>query len=551
MLLHLHIENYALIQTLDLNFQKGLTVITGETGAGKSILLGALSLLIGKKPENSAFLQEDKKCIIEGTFDISNLNLTGFFEINDLDFQPQTIIRREITSGGKSRAFINDSPVSLAILASLGEYLIDIHSQHQTLWLKNDDFRLQLIDGFAQNAELLQGYKSLYKDYKSLQKKSEELKTLQNRQSQEQDYLNFLYEEFEKTALKNGEQEEAEQELKLLNSIENIKTVLSASQQILEEGEFQVIGQLAGLKNRLASITEYTEDFKAIFERLDSVLIELKDIAAGIYSKNDVLEYRPERIEQLQNRLNLIYHLQQKHQVQTVSELLQKQAQLQERLNGFSNLQDMVAENENALKTVLDNLVNTDRLLSQSRTVAAENLSQDVTQKLAELNLPKAHFKIAVEKQDELTLFGSDDLIFLFSANAGQNLAEIKQVASGGEISRLMLALKSAVCIRLQLPTVIFDEIDTGISGQTAAKVGKLMQKTAQNIQLIAITHLPQIAAAGEAHLSVSKQQKNGQNRTVVNTLNHEERVQEIASMLSGEQLTKSALETAKELLKN
>ena len=547
MLIHLHIENYALIQTLDLNFQKGLTVITGETGAGKSILLGALSLIIGKKLENYAFLQEDKKCIVEGVFDISNLNLNDFFTANDLDFQHQTIIRREMVAGGKSRAFVNDSPVSLPVLASLGEYLIDIHSQHQTLWLKNDDFRLQLIDGFAQNAELLQNYKTLYKEYKSLQKKSEELKTLENRQSQEQDYLSFLYEEFEKAALKNGEQEEAEQELKVLNSIESIKTVLNLSQHILEEDEFQVIGQLITLKNHWASIAEYNEDFKVIFKRLDSALIELKDISTEIYSKNDVLEYRPERMEQLQNRLDLIYRLQQKHQVQTVSELLQKQTQLQEGLSGFLNLKDMIAENENALKIVFERLVNAEILLSQSRIAAAENLSQDITQKLAELNMPKAHFKIAVEKQNDLTVSGSDKLMFLFSANSGQDLAEIKQVASGGEMSRLMLALKSAVCIRLQLPTVIFDEIDTGISGQTAAKVGKLMQKTAQNIQLIAITHLPQIASVGETHLSVSKQL----NFTMVRVLNHEERVQEIASMLSGEQLSKSAVETAKELLKS
>jgi DNA repair protein RecN (Recombination protein N) len=552
MLQRLAIRNYALIDTLDIDFSKELNILTGETGAGKSIILGALSLLLGQRAESKYFFNQEKKCVIEGAFKIDGYHLKQFFEEQELDYEAETVLRREISLDGKTRAFINDTPVTVAILKQVGEQLIDIHSQHATLAINTEGFQLLVLDTLCKHASLLGEYQQAFALHKQLAKKLKELELAFSEAKSAQDYIHYQFEELEKVDLQANEQEELEQELKSLTHAEEIKRNLSAALFLLSNGEQTSLTQLKEALQLSQAVEKYATGVQPLIERLQSSLIELKDIAAELESIAQGTSINEARTLLINERLDIVYTLQKKHRVNNVADLIvlrdQFSTQLQQILSGEEEIERLQQE-ENQLKT---NLVTLALQLSANRKTNIPALEKQVQTALASVGMPHAQLRVAQETDSQLlTPSGADRIQFLFSANKGQAPMPMNKVASGGELSRLMLCIKSLIAKETALPTIIFDEIDTGISGEIALKVGVIMQQMAQNMQVITITHLPQIASKKGKHFSVFKNEMGQQTTTGIKALGSNERILEIATMLSGEQPSASAMEHAKELLGN
>lgn len=548
----LYIQNYALIDELDISFTDGLTIITGETGAGKSILLGALSLIIGQRADTSVLQDKTRKCIVEGTFRIKGYKLNDFFKQNEIDFADETIIRREINPEGKSRTFINDTPVTLNLLKELGEQLIDIHSQHETLTLNDSAFQLELVDVYASNEKLLNTYQDLYKQYKEQQELLNELMEREARSKKDQDYFQFQFNELEEANLVEGEQIAMEQELETLNNAEEIKQNLSRAHFALHGREHNIIISLNEVKALIANMSKYNSSINELNDRLNSALIELKDIASELETIEQEVVYDPRRIEQLNLRLDSIYRLQSKHQVERVEELLDIKENLGKKLADINSLESEIGKLKKELALLEAALRQQATELSKKRESAIPKIEKEIKKMLTELGMPNAELKIGQTSivNNEFNAYGIDKINYLFSANKGSSLKELHKVASGGELSRLMLSLKSLIAQLTSLPAIIFDEIDTGVSGDVANKVGIIMGRMAEAMQVITITHLPQIASKGNAHLFVYKEEKNKKTYTRIKKLDKAERVIEIAKMLSTQNPSDAAIKNAKELLK-
>ncbi|WP_407431461.1 DNA repair protein RecN [Arcticibacter sp.] len=552
MLSRLIIRNYALIENLDIAFSGKLNIITGETGAGKSIILGALSLILGQRIEGKYFFNQQKKCVIEGHFEIEAYPITAFFEDKDLDYEPSTVLRREISADGKSRAFINDTPVNLTVLRELGELLIDIHSQHATLEINNESFQLLVVDSIAANDLLLKNYQENYQHYKAVTQK---LKTLEERSHQakaDADYYQFQYNELDEASLNDEfEQETLEQELNALSHAEEIKKSLITAGTALTEDEQSTVILLKEALLQLQHAEKYLPEVHELAERLNSALIEIRDIAAEV----DVLESSTtideSRTDAVNERLSTIYNLQKKHRVTSIQELIKIREGLSEKLDSASTTDEEIERLKKESAALKDELVILSDTLSASRNEIIPTIEKRVREMLAEVGMPNAVLKIVNELLDEDSLgaTGRNKIQFLFSANKGQDPAPMNKVASGGELSRLMLSIKSLMSNHIALPTIIFDEIDTGISGEVALKVGAIMERLSEGMQVIAITHLPQIASKGDAHYFVFKDEKNDTTHTDITLLTNDERVMEIAKMLSGENPGEFALQHARELL--
>lgn len=551
MLQHLSIQNYALINSLEVDFAEELNIITGETGAGKSILLGALSLVLGDRADLQSLNDKTKKCVIEALFNISSYKLKNFFKENELDYEDKTTIRREINPEGKSRAFINDTPVTLSVLKELGEKLIDIHSQHETLALNDGKFQLSVVDAFAKNQKYLTEYSEKYSEYKKTEKGLNDLVLKESESKKELDYFTFLFNELEEIGLKEGEQEILENELETLNNAEEIKLGLSSAFKSLSGGEVNLLSSLNEVKLALANLSKYNSSIKELADRINSSYIELKDISSEIENIEESIEYNPTQIEEVTQRLDEIYRLQQKHRVNTIAELIAIKDDLSNKLQGISTLEKQIVELKNKFEKLEKELFVSAEKISKIRAEKIPAIEKEVKEILASLSMNNANLKIEQNQFEELTETGIDKIKFLFSANKGADFKELNKVASGGELSRLMLAIKSIIAKLTSLPSVIFDEIDTGVSGDVAAKVGIIMENMAQGMQVISITHLPQIASRGKNHFFVYKTEEKGKTNTHIKKLTAEERIQEIAKMLSTDKPTDAALKNAKELLKN
>ncbi len=549
MLTSLSIKNYALIDELHVSFSSGLTIITGETGAGKSILLGGLSLILGKRADLSNVKNSSEKCVIEATFDIANYNLKPLFKSEDLDYEPLTIIRREILPSGKSRAFINDTPVNLDSLQVLGERLLDIHSQHQTLQLTNDDFQFQVIDALAKNNDVLINYTDSLKKFRSLQI---ELKSLQNQKSEaikEHDYHSFLLNELEEAKLTIGEMTALDDEYETLNNIEDIKQRLSHSNQLVNNDEVGAIRILTEVKQQFAKLSNYGNAYKVIFERISANLIELDDIFTEIETFQEQLEADPNRLEVVNGRLQLLHNLMLKHSVDDESGLIEIRESLSKKLTDTENLDVSILQKETEIKNIKTQLETDSKTIHGNRSNVIPQLTEQLETLLSELGMPNAKFNIKLHPTETFFNNGSDELEFLFSANKGGNFNELKKAASGGELSRIMLAIKSILSKYIQLPTIMFDEIDTGVSGEISNKMASIMQQMSKTMQVFTITHLPQIAAKGDTHYKVFKEDVDEVTQTQLKKLNADERIVEIAQMLGGAQLSNSAIAHAKQLL--
>ena len=551
MLQHLSIKNYALIDEVEINFQSGLNLITGETGAGKSIILGALSLILGQRAESKYFYNQQKKCVIEGHFDIRKYDLHSFFSNLDLDYEDITILRREIHHEGKSRAFINDSPVTLNRLKQLGEQLIEIHSQHAALELGKESFQLSVLDAIANNEDKLNAYKTVFND---LQKYKSTLKNLEEEAHKAQsdvDYSKYLLHELNEAKLQDGEQEDLENESTKLTHAEDIKQNLLASYHLLEELDPSLLSLLKDAIRLLSEVKAFDSKLEETHERLLSSQIELKDIASEIDRMAEHTFVDQERLQVIRDRLDLIFKLQQKHQVNTIKELLDIQKKLDLQLNTFESYDAQIKQVRTAIVEAEQQALQLAQELHNSRMKILPEFQQQVSQKIISLGISKGQFNVQVNttKDGKLLQTGIDQVTFLFTANQGQAPQEISKVASGGELSRLMLTLKSIVATRIALPTIIFDEIDTGISGTVALKVGESMDELAQSMQVIAITHLPQIASMGKTHFKVSKEDSLQRTTTMITQLSPKERLYEIGELLGGTEIGETALQHAKELL--
>lgn len=549
MLQKLSIRNYALIDTLDIEFDQGLNIITGETGAGKSIILGALSLILGQRAESKYFFSQDKKCVIEGLFLLKDEKLRPVFELNDLDFLSETILRREISSDGKSRSFINDTPVNLTVLKQIGEYLIDIHSQHATQEINDSEFQLLIVDSLANHSSLLGSYRIAFKKLKQDNLLLKELIEKANEARSKQDYEQFLFNELEQAGLKEGEQEELEQELEKLTHAESIKRGLLNASALLAENEISAASLLKEASLQLQSIEKFDPEINVLYERLRSTIIELKDIADETSVIENKTLHSAERLSIIQQRLDLLYTLQQKHRVTNNSELLVVQQKLADSLTQLISSDEQIEtlkKNIDLLKLELTKQANE---LSANRKKSIKVVETATCKTLHQVGMPNAKLVLNHQVISELNKDGLDEIQLLFSANAGQAPAPINKVASGGELSRLMLAIKSLLAKHTSLPTLIFDEIDTGISGETALKVGEVIADLGNDMQILSITHLPQIAAKGNSHYFVYKNEGSNKTTTGIRKLNSAERVIAIAEMLSGKNPGASALQNAKELL--
>ena len=554
MLKRLFVKNYILIDELDISFDKGMSVITGETGAGKSILLGALELILGQRADSGTLLHKMSKCIIEGTFQISKDKYADFFEKNDLDFESETHIRREITPEGKSRAFINDSPVNLATLKELTQQLVDIHSQHETMLLNSGAFQLQLVDAYAKNSKHLANYKSLFSKLKSEKQQLETLKELEAKGKADLDYFNFQLTELGEALLKNpDEQSQLEHDLEKLENAEEIKEKLFSAYQSINGGEVTLLSNLKSCASQLQSLIKFDVRYQEFYNRLNSSCVELKDIADELEDAANDINADSQQLQIITDRLNLIYRLQQKHRVSTVQELMNIEADLAEKVTNIGSLQDKIESIEKQLIAHNKELIAGADVLSANRKKAIPKIETEINKMLVEVAMSAASIKIECLDLpiDDFNSEGANQIKFLFSANKGGTHKEISKVASGGELSRLMLCIKAMMAELSDMPTVIFDEIDTGISGETAAKVGGIVKKMAENHQVIAITHLPQMAGKGHHHYFVYKTEGKDKTHTSLKLLNDSERIQEIARMLSGEQLTDAAIDNAKALIAN
>lgn len=551
MLNRLIIRNYALIEDLDISFSRGLNILTGETGAGKSIIMGALSLILGNRAESRYFFNQQKKCIIEGYFKIEGYDIKRFFEENELDYESETVLRREISSEGKSRAFINDTPVNLPTLKQLGELLIDIHSQHATFEINDEKFQRLVVDTLAANEALLFEYQKKFKFYKESQEKLCTLKSISQKAKSELDYLQFQLEEFDQANLNDGEQDILEQELESLTHAEEIKRNLLSASYILNESEQSLLEQLKGSLSFIQQVAKHLTAGETLAERLKSSFLELKDIASEIDSLEQRTVINESRSVEISNRLSTIYSLQKKHHVNTVKELITIQNEIRDKIDSISFTDEEIIKLEEEVKSLYNELNLISETLSASRNEIIPSIQEKILETLTEAGMPNSVLKIQNTLLEEgiFNAFGRNKIEFFFSANKGQEPAPMNKVASGGELSRLMLGIKSLISKHIALPTIIFDEIDTGISGEVALKVGTIMEQLSETMQVIAITHLPQIASKGEAHYWVYKDDQNDKTHTNIRLLNSEERITEIGKMLSGENPGEAALQHARELL--
>jgi len=548
MLQYIHIENYTLIQHLSIDFREGFSAITGETGAGKSILVDALSLLLGQRADNSVLFDKSKKGIVEAHFYIKDYGLEPFFEENDIDFDTNCIIRREINPEGKSRTFINDTPVTINVLKTLSENLLDIHSQHSNLLLQNAKFQLLIVDEYAQLKQELAIYKQTFQQYKNLKKQYQEL--CSQTESQDKEYFEFLYNELENSRLTDGEQETLEQELKLLLNAEDIKSKLCAVSAISGLDEVNALQLLQECKQRLSSIGKHGEKLETLSARFNSLYIELKDIVNEVETLAESTIHDEQRIDEVNERLNHLYHLEQKHKVNSDKELLKIKTELSQKLermhqaeSHLENMQKQIVDTETLLRKLGENL-------SQKRRAALPQIASSLQEKLREMNISQAQIEIVLEKEEQLSESGFDRPIFRFSANKGADMQPIAKIASGGELSRIMLGIKSLILQKNVLPTIIFDEIDSGVSGEVSAKMGKVMQDIARFSQVIAVTHLPQIASKASEHYLIYKESEGEKTISSIKHLTDEERIVEIAKMISNEKISPSSIEAAKVLLK-
>ena len=549
MITALSINNFALIEKLSIDFSKGFSIITGETGAGKSILLGALGLVLGKRADLSSLKNKEEKCIIEAHFDIANYQLQPFFEANDLDYEDDTILRREILPSGKSRAFINDTPVTLQELQDLSEYLIDVHSQHQTQELSEDQFQFQIIDAVASNQEMVSHYTSALKRYKKDKSELEQLNKMLQSIVKEQDYNAFLLEELQTASLQIGDQLELESQFEQLNNVEFIKENLGKAIVLADDEPFGVLNSLQEMRNSLQKLAPFSENYQTIYERMDSTYIEIKDAVQELQALADSVLHDPEQLEAVQQKLQTVYALQKKHQVASVSELLEIQKGLEKKVDSLSELEAAINALEEQLQKSATTLDGYATEIHSKRVKAIPVLIEKWTEILSQLGMPNVRFKIDLNLNSGYLSNGKDELQFLLSANKGTDFGLLKKVASGGELSRIMLATKAILADYSQLPTIIFDEIDTGVSGEIAHKMGEIMKAMSTNMQVFAITHLPQIAAKGATHFKVFKSTLGENTITELKVLNEKERVLEIAQMLSGTDVSESALNHAKALL--
>ena len=549
MLTSLSIQNYALIDNLQVNFNTGLSIITGETGAGKSILLGGLSLILGKRADLSSLKDTSQKCVIEAVFNVSNYHLKKLFDSEGFDYESQTIIRREILPSGKSRAFVNDSPVNLNSLQLLGERLIDIHSQHETLQLISNDFQFQVIDALAKNEEHLQHFKLELKQFKKLEKELKDLLDFQAEAIKEHDYNSFLLNELVEANLIDGELELLEEEHETLSNVEAIKEKLSESYQLLNDEQIGILTSLNGLKNNFNKLKGYSSKYEDLFLRVQSSFIEMDDVFKEINDLHDNLEADPNRLVEVNAKLLRINNLMQKHASINISELLQVKNELDEKVAITENLDATIQKKRNEIETKTAQLNIISKTIHENREQAIPNLISQLENILSSLGMPNAQFQIQTSYGNNFYFNGKDELTFLFSANKGGQFNELKKAASGGDLSRIMLAIKSILSTYIQLPTIIFDEIDSGVSGEISNKMGDIMVLMSQTMQVISITHIPQIAAKGHTHFKVFKEDVNEVTRTNLVRLNHDERIVEIAQMLGGFEISSSAMAHAKELL--
>ena len=554
MIRHLHIENYALIEHLDMDFHTGFSVITGETGAGKSILIGAIGLLLGQRADARSIKSGARRCMIEATFEMFDQQVGAFFQENDFDFDGrECCVRRELTSAGKSRAFINDTPASLAQLKELGERLIDVHSQHKNLLLGKEDFQLSILDIVAAQQDVLMRYKNEYKEYRNLEKQLEEAMEEAQNSREDEDYLRFQVDQLADANLKEGEQETLEEESETLEHAEDIKSSLYSAANHLQSTQegVDVLGLLKQGISELQSISSVFSSAEELSERLDSCYIELKDVANELEGLAEDVEYNPHRLEQVHERLNTLYTLQKKHNVDNVEALMELQKELEERLIRIDHSDDFIEELRQKMTQQKEMVQTIGKQLSAARGKAARKVEQEMAERLVPMGMPHVQFKCSViANPSALTPTGYDQVQFLFNANKSGELQPVSQIASGGEIARVMLSLKALIAGAVKLPTIIFDEIDTGVSGSIAEKMARIMKEMGDyERQVISITHLPQIAALGSHHYKVYKEDTAEATVTHIIPLTDEQRVEEIAHMLSGETLTQAALENAKALL--
>ena len=548
----LYIKNYALIKELNISFKNGFTSITGETGAGKSIFLGALSLILGERSDSSLLIDTSEKCIVEGEFEISRYKLQTFFEKNELDFNTITVLRREISPNGRSRSFINDTPVNLIQMKELGVQLFDIHSQNQSHQIHKKSYQLQILDAYSKNAILLEDYKTSYSAYVLSKRKLEELQNKALDSKSDQDYKQFLLDELEKSNLKDRDElNKIEEELKVLANSEDISLKISESIRLAEESDSPIIDQLQRLNNNLQVISKHSKDIESVYNRINSSLLELKDCVFDLHSLSENIVFDPERLESLKNRSDLLNNLLNKHSSTSINELIELRNKLDEDLNNANNLQEDIDQLQFNLNKIKLETIKLAKKLSSKRLESVSKVEIKVKDLLSKLGMENANLKIEMSELDFPNENGIDDIKLLFSANKGIDLAELTKVASGGEMSRLLFSVKSCIAHKMNLPTILFDEIDTGVSGEIAHKMGELMSLMARQskMQVISITHLPQVAARGDNQMYVEKRILDDSSHTNIRTLDQKEREKEIAKMLSGSVVTDVSLSNARELL--
>ncbi|MDA9073490.1 DNA repair protein RecN [bacterium] len=549
MLASISIKNYALINELHIDFSSGLSIITGETGAGKSILLGALGLVLGNRADSSTLKNTTRKCIVEAILSVEKYNLQDFFETEDIDYEINTIIRREILPSGKSRAFVNDTPVTLSVLTALRSKLIDIHSQHQTLQVSDQQFQFQLLDVFANNESKLASYQRGLTQYTSEKKKLEEISQAQREANLQYDYNSHLYNELLEANLVEDEQEVLEEKLEKINNVEEIKQNLSEALQLTTDDAIGIQNLLYSLENKLTKIAPYSKEYQELSERISSVKIELDDIVSELESANEQVDFNPLEATQLNDRLQLIYNLQKKHYVNSISALLLILEELSTKVSTVENAEQRLLDQETIVTEITNKLDAIALKISEARKRIIPTVSKQLEAILDNLGMSHARFQIQNNITEQYYKNGKDVLSFLFSANKGGQFGELKKVASGGELSRIMLAIKKVMSENSQLPTIIFDEIDSGVSGEISNKMAHIMSQMSQQMQVITITHLPQIAAKGNQHYKVYKEELNNTTTTSLKQLSEDERIVEIAEMLSGKNISDSALTHARELL--
>jgi DNA repair protein RecN (Recombination protein N) len=549
MIQKLLIKNYAIIEHLEIDFAKGLTIITGETGAGKSILLGGLGMILGNRADTKVLYNEAEKCVIEGHFDISAYDLKPFFDESEIDYDTQTVVRRELTPQGKTRSFINDTPVNLGQLKAFSSKLVDLHQQFDTLDIHDTTFQLQMVDALADNKHPLSIYRENFKKFQTNKKILFEMKDKNDRAAREIEFLNFQIEEFNKAELTAGEQDTLESDQQTLQNAETIKRNLALAYRAISEDENAIVGQLRSVGQSIAQVKKYTPSVSKLYERFEGVLFELEDIGSELENIAEGTEYNPERIADIQTRLDTIYKLQKKHNVGTVEQLLEIQNNLQSQLEAFGDLSEEIEKLEKSLVTQEADLRKQATELSTKRKSVTPQFEAQVEDMLRQLSMENAKLQVQVSNLNELTINGLDNVEFLFAANKGSRMQSIKDVASGGELSRLALCTKSLVAAAIPLPTLIFDEIDSGVSGDVALKMGHILQKLASHHQVVVITHSPQVAARAEKHYFVYKNHKEDRTVTNVKSLSSEERVRSIAVMLSQNPPSASAMENAKDLM--